>query len=468
MQLLVWIYVGLVVVLLFGASIFVHEFGHFWVARRCGLKVSGFSIGFGPKIFGWTRDGVEYAWRWIPAGGFVALPQMVTSPTLEGKTEDPENLPPISPVSKILVALAGPVMNGLFAFAIACLIYFIGLPKLVNPAIVGELDPVSAEAKMGIQAGDRIVSVGDKPVSSWEEAQKFVMVAPTNQFPVVFDRKGERRTLLLTAVVNPDLGVKILNLDPLEHPSVGRVVAGGAAEAAGLKAGDEVVSFAGVPVGGMQQLIDLIRARPGKACVVAVLRGGKPVSLTATPRAEAAGGGGRLAMELNPSGTSVYEVQRPGPLPWDLMGEISGETFGVLRALFHSKQTGVKVSDLSGPPGILMALAAEVRADLRLALRFMVLLNISLGVLNLLPVPVLDGGHIVLALLEKVRGRGLNPRVQEYIFTSFAAALLCFILYASFNDVVRRLPLFRMMFDQRVRIESAAPATNPVPAAPAR
>src|SRR5436190_22958189 len=120
-------YVVVAVVLLFGAAVFVHEFGHFWVARRRGLKVEGFAIGFGPKLFGWKRDGIEYAWRLIPAGGYVKLPQMVTSQQLEGASESAEKIPPASPFSKILVALAGPAMNVLFGIAIACVIYFVGL-----------------------------------------------------------------------------------------------------------------------------------------------------------------------------------------------------------------------------------------------------------------------------------------------------------------------------------------------------
>jgi regulator of sigma E protease len=143
-----------------------------------------------------------------------------------------------------------------------------------------------------------------------------------------------------------------------------------------------------------------------------------------------------------------------------MMGEVCQDTLSTLRALLHPHQTGVKVSDLSGPPGILMMLAAEVKTDLRLALRFMVLLNISLGILNLAPLPVLDGGHIMLALLEKVRGRPLNARIQDYTFTAFAAVLISFMLYVSFNDVFRRLPLFRLMFDQQVQIESSPAPTN--------
>jgi len=460
MQLFTWLYVAVVVLLLFGASIFVHEFGHFWMARRRGLKVGGFSIGFGPKICGWTRDGIDYAWRWIPAGGFVALPQMVTSETIEGKTEDAAKLPPVSPWSKILVALAGPVMNGFFAIVIAVAIYFLGLPVLVNPAIVGEMDAASPEAKMGIRTGDRIVAVDGRPVISWEEAQKMVMMAPTNVLPVTVERNGLRTIYYLTATLNDQLGLKLLNLDPSEHPSINKVDKGSAAEAAGLKEGDEVVSFAGAPVLGQQKLIDLIRERPNRPCPVVVMRNGRQLHLTATPRLDAANSIGRLGMQIGPSKTSVYEVQRPGPPPWVLIGEVCQDTFGTIRALMHPRQTGVKVSDLSGPPGILIMLAAEVKTDLRLALKFMVLLNVSLGLFNLVPIPVLDGGHIALALLEKLRGRPLSPRLQDYTTTAFAAVLISFMLYVSFNDVFRRLPLFRLMFDQQVQIESGGGRTN--------
>src|SRR5207244_3708228 len=138
-------YVIVAVVLLFGAAVFVHEFGHFWMARRRGLKVEGFAIGFGPKILSWTRDGIEYSWRWIPAGGFVKLPQMITSEALEGEsTPGGEKVPPAPPLSKILVAVAGRRITGILGFAIAALFYFVGLPVAVSPSMLGTVAPVSA------------------------------------------------------------------------------------------------------------------------------------------------------------------------------------------------------------------------------------------------------------------------------------------------------------------------------------
>ena len=181
------IYVVLAVVLAFGAAVFVHEFGHFWMARRRGLKVEAFAIGFGPKIFGWTKDGIDYSWRLIPAGGYVKLPQMVTSDALEGtRTDSDKQLPPPSPLSKILVAFAGPFMNVVFAFVIATVIYFVGLPVTINPSIIGFVDPKSPEAQMGIQESDRIVEVDGHKVTSWEDVQTDTILARTNVIPVVF------------------------------------------------------------------------------------------------------------------------------------------------------------------------------------------------------------------------------------------------------------------------------------------
>src|ERR1019366_931610 len=138
------IYVIAAVMAAFGASIFFHELGHFWTARKLGMKVEEFAIGFGPKIYSWKRNGIEYSIRWIPAGGFVKLPQMITAESLEGHSDEP--VPPAPPLHKILVAFAGPFMNVVFAFAIATVIYFVGLSVPDSQPIIGKVEPGSAEA----------------------------------------------------------------------------------------------------------------------------------------------------------------------------------------------------------------------------------------------------------------------------------------------------------------------------------
>lgn len=454
------LYVVAGVLLLFGAAIFVHEWGHFFMARRRGLKVEAFAIGMGPKMFSWVRDGIEYSVRWIPAGGFVRLPQMITSEALEGGGESREKLPPVSPWSKILVALAGPVMNVIFAFAIATLIYFTGLPVLVNPSYIGYVDPNSAEAQAGIREGDKIVAVDGKPVKSWQEVQEQTVLARTNVLEVVIERGQERKTYQLGTELNPAFGLKMLRLDPRDHPEVVDVISGQAGEAAGLKVRDVVLNFAGVPISSREQLINLIEKRPGEPTEIIVKRSDHKVTLSVTPRLNPTTNKGRIGVALGNSSATVYQVQKPGPTPWEHMSEVWTKTINVLSALMHSKQTGVGVKDLSGPPGILAILAAYINTDYRLALSFLVLLNVNLAVLNLLPVPVLDGGHILMAVIERIRRKPLSVKVVEYTTTAFAVLLISFMLYVSFNDF-RRLSLFKSMFQSETRVEPSEVVTPP-------
>jgi regulator of sigma E protease len=462
-----YLYVIAGVVLLFGAAVFVHEFGHYWMARRRGLKVEAFAIGFGPKIYGWTKDGIEYSWRWIPAGGFVKLPQMITSEALEGsKSEASEPLPPVSPWSKILVAVAGPFMNVVFAFVIATVIYFTGLPILVNPSIVGYVEPNSPEAKLGIQEGDKIVAVNGKTVKSWQDVQMTAVLALTNVLPVTLERGAAQISVQLTTKTNSTLGWKMLNLEPRDHPEIAQVMSGSAAEKAGLQVKDIVLSFADVPIAGSKQLIDLIRKRGGEPTEMQIQRGDQKVAVTITPINDPTTKRGLIGVSLDSSSTNVYQVQHPGPLPWEQVAEVWDKTISTISALVHSKQTGVGVKDLSGPPGILLMLAAQINTDYRLALSFLVLLNINLAIINLLPVPVLDGGHIMMALVERIRRRPLSVRFTEYTTTAFAVLLISFMIYVSFNDL-KRFVFFKSLFQSESTIEEPSKAAPAKPSDPA-
>lgn len=459
MWLLNVIYVAAAVLLLFGAAVFVHEYGHYWMALRRGLKIEGFSIGFGPKIVSWMKDGVEWSWRWIPAGGFVKLPQMVTSDALEGKAaENAQPLPPASPWSKILVAFAGPFMNILFCIAISCLLWFVGVPVQVSPPIIGYVDPGSREAKLGIQPGDEIISVDGKPITSWRDVQETTILARGTNLSVVIARAGKfTNTYELSTVVSEALGLKVLNLDPRDHPVIREVKSDSAAEKAGLKPGDEVLAFAQVPLFGADQFIKLIQKCPGETKEMVIKRDGQRLTLNITPRLDTKGNIGRIGAAIG-TGNPVYRIEHIPP--WTQVGEVIDRTVSTFTALFYSKQTGVGLKDLSGPPGILALLAAYVNTDWRLALSFLVLLNINLAIINLFPVPVLDGGHIVMALVERIFGKPLPARLVEYTTTAFAVLLISFMLYVSFNDV-RRFPLFRTMFKQEVTIEKQESAPAP-------
>ena len=451
-------YVVLAVIVFFGASVFVHEYGHFWMARLRRMVVLGFSIGFGPKVFGWMdRHGVEWAVRWIPAGGFVKLPQMLTSETIEGSA-DPE-VPPASPVSRIWVALAGPVMNILFALAIASVIWLVGLPVPVNPPIIGYVEPDSAEARLGIREGDRMVRVDGKLVRRWQDVQRFTVLARSQTIPVEIARGDSVSNYVLTAVVNPTFGLKLLNLDPKDHPVIMDLAPGGAAQEAGLAVNDQFVSFGGVPVVGQSQLVDLIRAQTGKPAQVEVQRASQRMTFTVTPRVDPTSGVARIGVTIAPSRVLTYQLQRPGPTPWEQVSGVLVQMGELVGALAHSKETGVSAKDMSGPVGIFGKLAADVNADIRLALSFLVMLNVNLAIINLLPIPVLDGGHITMALYEIITRRRVAPRFQEIATSAFAVILLSFMAYVSFFDVVKRGPLFRAMFRQETVIEAPSQPT---------
>ena len=451
-----WIYVSGAVVLLFGAAVFVHEWGHYFMARRRGLKVEAFAIGFGPKIFSWRKNGIDYSWRWIPAGGFVRIPQMITSEALEGK-EGSEPLPPADPWSKILVAFAGPFMNMVFAFFIAVVLYFVGLPVLMDPSIVGYVDPASAEGKLGIREGDRIVMVNGNPTKSWQEVQEATVFATTTEIPVVIERDGQRLNFTLRAEANEMIGGKYLNLESRDQPEISAVLDGPAKEA-GIQDKDLVVEFAGVKIAGVKQLQNLIKERGGEPTDIIVKRGGERVALKITPKGEE--GSGLIGVQLGSSLKNYYEVQKPGPTPWESISSVVDRTFATLNAVFFkSKETGVGPGDLSGPIGIFALLAHQVSLDYRLALNFLVLLNVNLAILNLLPLPVLDGGHILMSIIERVIRRPLPVKIQEYATTAFALLLISFMLFVSYKDITR-IKLFRAMFQQENQIGGDAPAEN--------
>ncbi len=481
-----YLYIAAGVVFLFGAAIFVHEFGHFWVALKRGLKVEEFAIGFGPKILSWKRNGIDYSLRWIPAGGFVRLPQMMTSTAMEGTGEQHPSsaqvskesapLPPVSALSKILVAVAGPAMNVIFAFALATVVYFVGLPVPVNPPIIGYVDPKSPEGRLGIHDGDKIVAIDGKPVKSWDDVFKTTILALTNVFQVTIAHEGtsnspaaSSNTYSLTAAINDSLVLKFktLNLEPRDHLVISEVVSGSAAAAARVQTNDEIVTFAGTPISSQEQFTNLVQAYGGKVTPLVVKRGDERLTLQVTPAHDQNSKRFLLGIKYGP-GKEVDRFALEYPTPLEQVRDVWEQLCGTLTALVHSHESGVRASDLSGPVGIASMLALQVKSDYRLALHFLVMLNINLAILNMLPIPVLDGGHVVMAILERIRRRPLEVRVVEYTTTVFAVLLISFMLYVTFFDI-RRIPLFRSLSNHKTEIEQPGnPAGTSPEAQPAR
>jgi regulator of sigma E protease len=255
------------------------------------------------------------------------------------------------------------------------------------------------------------------------------------------------------------LQAKTFNLDPLDHLIVKEVVAGQPADAAKIKMDDEVVGFAGVPVSSQLQFINLIQKRGSQPTPIMIKRGDKRLTLTVTPMTDPISKKTRVGIMFS-LGKDVYIIEHPTPS--DQIRDVCDQMYRTITALVHPRESGVKPSDLTGPVGIFGILAVDLTTDYRLALHFLVLLNINLAILNMLPIPVLDGGHIMMAVIERIRRRPLGPRFVEYTTTSFAVLLISFMVYITVSDV-KRLPLFRMMFNRETQIEQ--PEKTAVPPA---
>jgi regulator of sigma E protease len=450
-------YGALLVLFFFGLTIFIHELGHFLVAKKRGMKIERFSIGFGPRLWGFTKDGIDYRISWFPFGGYVALPQMSPMEVIEGKTETPaEQLPPAAPSSRILVALAGPLMNLVLAVVLAFVIWYIGMPMPNDSSVVGWVEPNSAEEQLGIQPGDRVVEINGQPLHSWTELMGVVATSHDSTLRVVIERNGERLVKELETETNPRLGMKMINLYPQSRPFARKIERGSPAEQAGVQPGDRFLAIDHVPVFSAQQLIELIGKREDKPSELKLMRRGNVLTLSITPRnLDRDSKAVRIGVMLGD------EVVRPGPTPLRQFEDVSKLMGYTINALFHSKQTGVGVRSLSGPVGIMGGWWLEfVYGGIRRGLWLAVILNINLAIINLLPIPVLDGGHIVFAALEGIRRKPLNARIVNAASMAFAVLIISFMLYVTFFDIQRFVsPMYKS--NNQPKTNETLPASEP-------
>lgn len=442
----------------FGGSIFVHELGHFLAARRRGVKVDRFSIGFGPKIFAWTgKDGVEYRLSWIPLGGYVALPQLADMRGIEGEpTTEAEaalrKLPPPSYSTKMLVFVAGAVCNVIFAFALAAILWIAGLPQEEPTQIgyvAGNLVTTDGEkvpgpgSVAGLHPGDIITHVDGKAVSTFPDIESLVILgsgrtangAPEVELTILRD-KTPHTLRLVPSYIGPER-IRSIGIAPSANPAVDSFSADSAARDAGLRVGDIITHIDGRVAYYVGSISDYLREHGAKPVRIDGLRDNQPFSVTVTPRLVKDESSGqpvpRIGVLLKPHILNAPLVHIP---PQDQIARHIRTTWRTVVSLVSPK-SDIGVSKLSGPVGIAHVFIRLAQVDLRSVIWFTVLLNINLAIFNLLPIPVLDGGHMLFATIGKLRGRPLPMKFIMNAQLTFMALLFTMILYVTFFDVRR-------------------------------
>lgn len=465
------LWVFFLVVVLFGGSIFVHELGHFLAARRRGVVVERFSIGFGPPIFKWRgKDGVEYRLSWFPLGGYVLLPQLADLGAVEGQSElDANRLPPVSYGTKMLVFVAGAAFNILFAFLLACVVWIIGQPAATGftSTTIAEIAPtlkdstgkdvVSPAVKAGLKPGDVIVKVDGAPVENFADIVERLALSSG------WTKGGERRTLFtikrgsetldvpIQPVLSGDENVRKVGFTTVARLYVGPTTPNTPAAKVDLRPGDQITAINGAPVLTPTQLFDAFRKGLDKPMQITVRRGTETPTFTLEPAAKIAD----LGLTGINSGVTITH-----PNPFAQITDSVVKTFRTLWALINPR-SDINASHLSGPIGIIDNFIAVSRAGLPLALWFTILVNVNLAIFNLLPMPVLDGGQMLFATIGQLRGR---PLPVSFIMTAqsvFIVLLFSMVLYVSVFDVRR------IVRDAKAVRAVEAPAANPAPAAPA-
>lgn len=435
------------VVILFNFIILVHELGHFLAARWRGLVVDRFSIWFGKPIWHRKVGKVVFSLGSIPVGGFVSLPQMAPMEFLEGRVLDTgEPMRPASPVDKILVAVAGPLFSFGLAFAFATAVWIIGTPtgEAESTTVIGYIAKDSPAALSDLRPGDRIISVDGHPVSRFTGTGASVnwriAVGESKTVRLEYERGIERKVVELTPSKEPVKGwqrenIRQLHIEPAEKSIVGKVIPSSPAQRAGLLPNDLVKSINGQVIFHHQNVVDILATNGTRPMSLQIEREGKSMVLTATPEVPLTGDEThqpRLGIAWSPTG--IVTMSHPGP--WEQVSGVLENMYSTLSAV-ASPKTEIKTQQLSGPVGILRIYYTLFESDhaLRLVLWFSVMLNVNLAIMNMLPIPMLDGGHIMLSLAELVRRRPLSEPLVRWIQTCGAAVVVGFILYVTSFDI---------------------------------
>jgi regulator of sigma E protease len=439
-------------VIVIGILILIHELGHFFVARWVGVGVERFSIGFGPVLLRWRGKETEYCLSAIPMGGYVKM--LGEENPLESGTSmpyDPKKAFALKPLwARFLIVFAGPGMNFvLAALIVAVVLATVGRP--VWPPAVGRVTENGPAAAAGLRSGDVVTAINGRPVSYWEDVDRAVAASEGRPLQLTVKRGDATQTIAVTpqrtTVQDPILResktVWDIGAGPQSVPQISSVAAGSPAEAAGLQPGDVVISIGGKRVYTAEDLVQAIRARPRQMLPVEIERDGRRVTVTVTPNAEE---------EKTPTGETVqvgriqagigskavtFVPYNPVQALWHGVLWTKDMTVLTIKGFWKLVVGAIDRSNIGGPIQIASMAGQQAKEGLGPLAMFTAIISVNLAVLNLLPVPMLDGGHLLFFVLEAVLGRPLSLRKREAAQQLGFVLLMLLMVYALYNDVVR-------------------------------
>ena len=435
-----------------GILIVVHEFGHYLAARLCGVKVLRFSVGFGRPLFQRRRgaDQTEWVLAAIPFGGYVKMldeREAPVAPEELGRAFNRQNV-----WRRIVIVIAGPVFNFLFAIAVYAGLYMYGMPE-ARPVLAAPASGTLAQAA-GLRAGDTVRAIGGEPIVTWQDLRWRLMQGALQREALHLEveaENGERSVQVLDLRSYPADQVEGDLLDrlgmrlylPALPPVIGRVVKGGAADQAGLRAGDRVVEAAGEAVERWEQVVKAVRARPGKVLSLLVEREGARLRIDVAPETVTDGSErvGRIGAGAQPPADADRIVVRLSHDPLTAVARACARTWDIsifsLRMLGKMLLGEVSLKHLSGPVTIADYAGQSAQLGWLPYVTFLALISISLGVLNLLPIPLLDGGHLMYYFVEIIKGSPVSERAMELGQRVGLALLLVIMAFAFYNDLNR-------------------------------